>query len=266
MGHRVTILATLLSLAATEVTATIPLSPHPTVSFLAIEDGRQSHRMSYVFNERHDEPAEGSEIGRERVSNGLWYQFQAGNGFRFDASLQHIHESLSDASESTATWGAETARFGTGLSGGLGWSLSIHEWRDEARGWRGAVGAHLGGAGFFSREGDRFAPFAGGAELRGYTASAALGVELHKASAGIFRDLAGLLYLEAFPLVHMESKDLPPGSFEDNPESDNGLGWVRLGVSLQFNWSDENPTPVVMSVSQVFSPVAQQTLGVGLAF
>jgi len=266
MGIRLLILSLLWSLTAPSASATVPLSPQPMLSFLAVEDGVRKNHFSYVINERNDAPLEGSEVSRERVSNGLWYQFQAGNGFRFDVSLQHIHETLSDPDESALLRSPEVARFGTGLSSGLGWAIPITQWRDEQAGWRSAVGLHIGAGGFFSREGDRFAPFAGGAELLGYTASSALGFEFHHDGAWVLHDINLLAFLEVTPLVQIESKDLPPGSFEDNPEGGGGLGWMRAGLAFQFNWSEENPSPVVLSYSVVIDPVDQHTIGVGLAF
>ena len=264
MGIRLLTLTVLLSVITTNSAATVPLSPQPMLSFLAVEDDRRRSHVSYVLNERHDAPVDGSEISRERASNGLWYQFQAGNGFRFDASLQHIHETLSDPDDSASLRSPAVARFGTGVSGGLGWTIPITQWEDHQGGWRSAVGLHLGGAGFFSREGDRFAPFAGSAELLGYTASSAIGFEFHQESAWRLRDLQLIAFLELTPLVTIESKELPIGSFEDNPESDGGIGWMRAGLSAQFNWSETNSSPVVLSYSLVLEPVDQQTFGVGL--
>ncbi len=266
MAIRLLTLGLMLSLMTTVSWSTVPLSPQPILSFLAVEDDDRRSHVSYALNERNDSPLEGSETSRERVSNGLWYQFQAGNGFRFDASLQHIHETLSDPDNSASLRSPEVARFGTGLSGGLGWTIPITQWTSEDGAWRSGFGLHVGAAGFFSREGNRFAPFAGESELLGYTGSSALGFEAHRGAIWGFHDLSLLTFLEVTPLVHMESKELPLGSFEDNPESGSGMGWIRAGIALQFNWSDENPSPVILSYSAVFEPVEQHTIGVGLAF
>lgn len=266
MGVRVLTVALTLSLSATASWATVPLAPQPMLSFLEVEDDHRKHHVSYVLNERNDAPAADSEVSRERASNGLWYQFQAGNGFRLDLSFQHIHETLSDPSNSSSLRGPEVARFGTGLSGGLGWTIPITQWSDERTGWRSALGLHVGTAGFFSREGDRFAPFAGSAQLLGYSASSALGFEFHRESVWGLHDLSVLTFLEATPLVHIGSEELPVGSFEDQPDATPGLGWVRAGIALQFNWSDENPSPIILSYSAVFESVDQHTIGVGLVF
>ncbi|MBD89878.1 MAG: hypothetical protein CL940_06055 [Deltaproteobacteria bacterium] len=266
MGTRLLSLSLLLSVITTNSSATVPLSPQPVLSFLAIEDDRRRSHVSYVLNERHDDPVDGSEVSRERASNGLWYQFQAGNGFRVDASLQHIHETLSDPDDSASLRNPAVARFGTGVSGGLGWTIPITQWGDQQAGWRSAVGLHLGGAGFFSREGDRFAPFAGSSELLGYTASSAIGFEFQQESIWRLRDLQLVAFLELTPLVNIESKELPIGSFEDNPESDGGIGWMRGGLSVGFNWSETNSSPVILSYSVVLAPVEQHTFGVGLGF
>lgn len=246
--------------------ATVPQSPQPVLSFLAVEEDRRANHLSYVLLERNDEPVDGGEISRERASNGLWYQFQAQNGFRLDLSLQHIHETLSDAAGSSLIRRPEVARFGTGLGAGLGWTIPIYRRRHEDSGWKSAAGLYLGAAGSFSREGEHFAPFAGRGQLLGTVASGALGFELHREAAWGLHDLNLLTYLEATPLVHFESKELPLSSFQEGPEGSSGLGWLRAGVAVEVNWADENPTPVVFTYSLVLDPVDQQTFGLGLVF
>ena len=266
MGIRLLTMGLIMALATGTSWATVPMTPQPMLSFLTVEEEDRRHHVSYVLLERNDGPVDGTEISRERSSNGLWYQFQAGNGFRLDLSLQHIHEVLSDPASSAELRSPEVARFGTGLSGGLGWTIPISQWRDDSSGWSSAVGLHLGTAGFFSLEGDRFAPFSGDGQLLGYTASGALGFELSRESWWGLHDLRALVFLEATPLVQIESQDLPLESFEDGTEATSPLGWGRAGVAVQLNWSDENPTPIILSYSLVFDPVDQQTIGLGLVF